>query len=763
MTPQEYNSNTFPKDSIDPAKKDKDWGLAYAKACWQDWSYYVPRTCFYNAGDRYELNRLYAIGDQPINNYKKWMGVDEQTNLSWLNIDWSVSPVVGTIRDIAISRMIQQEYGIVATPIDPLAKTELEQMYAGLKAKIAVRQMLQKQGSDLTQHPLLFPGSGEPIDEEELSMRIEFGEQFNRSKDAEQAIKLGLYNNNENIFRQQIFEDLFDYGVAGYYEWLGEDNKPKFRGVNVEAVISNYCRKKNFSDQRYAGELIDMDITDLAEVKNADGSLVFSPDQLETLSNDVAGRYSNQQLIGRSNSFFKGFDRGKVKVLQLRWFSYNDYYFNSYVDKNNNPQFEQKEYFKAKNAGKNGGKRKYDSKRIKVVYQINWIIGTDYAYDFKLATDMPRSQDPKKKWDTTLGYRFIAWNFYEMRAKSMMERLIPTIDQYQMNIYRMQNIKNRLVPSGWWVDLDMLEATALSRGGKNMGPLELLDMFWQTGILVGRSKDVMGDNVNYKPVIAMPNSIANEMAAIYQDMVGQIQLMKQMVGLNDATDATTIDQKTLNGATEAMNVNTNNALFRMQQAERELMQQLANDIMIRTQQGLKKGGISGFAPSLNSNALQFMQVSPTIGSRYYGIMLEEKSTDDQKMFLVQQMQPDIANGFLDSSDAIYILNTYNIKQAQQMWAYKVKKNKQAMSQQQQQMIMMQKQGDQQSAQLAAQLKEQLETMKKDMDFKEAEMVKQFDVMIAKIKTGSQEHIAHVGSATQMATAQMSQQEPATAE
>lgn len=727
---EEQYTATYPPADIDPAKKDMEWGIKYAHAAWSDWNYTIPRTVFYNAADKYEELRLYAIGKQPVNKYKKLMGVDEQTNLSWLNIDWSVRPIVAKYRDIAISRLIQQEYDIVATPIDPQAKGALDAFYADMKAKIAVRQLLQQQSPELASHPLVQAQAGEPIDMEEMEMRINFGEQFNRSKDAEQAIQLAFYQNGSKEFRKRLFEDFFDCGVAGYKEWLDKDNQPRFRKVNPEAVITNYCRFADFRDIIHAGEVTDVSLIDLAALRNDQGESVFTEDQLQDMRNNVAGKWSNPVMVGRSTNYFKGYDKFKVKVLDMQFFSYNDLNYENNVNRKGNVQFNEAPWYRRNNV-----KNKYIRKRIKVVYQIKWIIGTAYAYDFGLVKDMPRSSDPKKKAETKLSYRFYAPNFYEMRALGMMERLAPLVDDYQLTVYKIQNFKNRFVPNGWWIDLDALENVALNKGGDNMKPMDLLQMFFETGVLVGRSKDVMGDNVNYKPIIPISNTNADELAGLYNDLSMTLQQIQSMVGLNELTDASTPNPKTLNGVAGLAVESTNNSLFPIQFAERKLLEALASAMVVRMQQAIKKGNVAGYAPALNTNTLKFMEISPVISLRDYGIMLEEKPTDDQKQLLLQQMQNDIAQGLLDTSDAIYILNVYNIKQAQQMLAYKVRRNKQAQDQQKFQLNQQTIQGQQQSAMMTEQMKQQTLQMEYQLKMQLSQMEKEWDFKIKSLQMG----------------------------
>lgn len=736
-------TNTYPRNNIDPKDKNIEWGKQYAKAVWHDWNFSIPRTVFFNAADKYEELRLYAMGKQPIQKYKKLMGVDEQTNNTWLNIDWSVRPIITKYRDIAISRLMQQEYGIVGTAIDPTAKAELDQLYAQMKAKIAVRQLLQQQNPELANHPMLQPAPGDPMDFDEMEMRIQYGEQFNRAKDAEQAIQLGMYENKSDLFRKKLFENFFDCGIAGYKEWLGEDNKPKFREVNPEAVVTNYCRYSDFRDLIHAGEVIDVSLVDLATMG------LFTDEQLQTLANDVAGKWSNPSMVGRSTNYFKGYDKFKVKVLDLEFFSYNDYVYEQRVNRRGNQVFGRADY-----KSNNNVKDKYIRKCVKVVYKIKWIIGTELAYDFGLANDMKRSNNPRKKAETSLSYKFFAPNFYEMRALGMMEKLIPLIDDYQLTVYKIQNVKNRIVLNGWWIDLDALENVALNKGGENMKPMDLLTMFMETGVLVGRSQGVMGDNVNYKPIIPIQNSIATELAALYQDLQFTMNQIQTMTGLNDITDGSTPNAKTLVPGYENANLSTNNALQHMSFGEKMLYQQLAQDVLTRTQQGLRKGGIEGYAPALNTNTLMLISLSADLALHEYGIMLEEKPTDDQRQLLIQTLQMDIAQGLLNTSDVFYISNTFNVKQAQMILSYRVEKNRQKMEQSKMAINQQTIQGQQQSALMAEQAKQQTLQMEYELKMRLEHLKIMGQLEVEKIKLGAMAEMNAQTNQTKVATQAM---------
>jgi hypothetical protein len=705
----------YPNHAIDPAKKDKKWGMQYAKAAYYDWSFVYPKGIFANNGGDYEKFKLYALGKQPISIYKKMLIENEDANSTWMSVDWTVRPIIAAYRDKVISRLMDAPYGIVATPIDITAKTEATEYYNKMKVLLTAREAMMQQNPELANHPMLALQKGDPMDIEELEMRVEQGEQFNRSKDAELAIAVGMYENGVEAYRRRQAENNFDLGVTGYKEWLGDDNKSKFRDVVPDNVVTSYCKKGDFSDMVHAGELIDVPLVELATLYDEEGNRVFDEKMLQEFASSICGKWDNPTNMGASSG--RPYDKFKCKVLDMEFYSYNDMVYRDAPDANGNTDFRKAEYGRGKKS------EKYKRKCIQVVYKVKWIIGTDHCYDFGLMTDMKRAADPKKKAKTSLSYKFFAYNFHEMKAQGFMERLIPYIDEYQLTILKIQNFKNRAVPSGWWIDLDALENVALNKGGKNMEPKELLQMFFETGALVGRSKDAAGVpyGPNWKPIIPIENTAASELAMFYADLVNIFAAMDKITGLNDVTTGQP-KEKLLTAGYETSEMSTNHSIAPMRFAEKHLTQQLAGDVLLRMQQGVRRGGISGYAPALNTNLLKFMEISPDIAHRDYGIMLEEKTSNEEKQWLYQMMLPDIQNGFLDVSDAVYIINAFNAKQAQMIWAHRVKKAKELAHQRQMQLVDQQAKGNQAAALAQEQAKQktmmlevQVELQKKKLE------------------------------------------------
>ncbi len=709
MKYQQVNSSSsfpYPNHDVDPKDKGMSWCMEYAKAAYYDFNYGIMKAVFAGNGGDYQKWRLYGMGKQPITQYKKWLGVDMLTNQTWKSIDWSVRAIIPGYRDKVISKLMKEDYSIVATAIDAEAKTKTTELYNQLKAKLAVRQAIIQQNPQLATHPLITLQSGDPLDTEELEMRVSLGEQFNRSKDAEMAVELGFFENDYEVWRKSVYEDLFDWGVSGYWDWLGDDNHAKFERADSENVIISVSKDGSFKDIVHAGQVKPVSLIDLALLTNAEGNPLFTDKELQEFAGSIAGKFGNPNFTSIAfNQWMKPIDKFKCEVLDMYFYTYNDLSYRSVSDENGNADFRKMEYGRGKKS------EKYTRKRVRYVYKCKWIVGTDKCYDWGMMEDQKRDNNSKNKSYAKLPCKFVATNFYQMKVNSLMERLIPYGDEWQLTMLQIQNFKNRAVPSGWWIDLDALENVALNKGGKNMQPNALLQMFFDSGVLVGRSVDAAGNprGPNWKPVITIENKAASELAMFYQDLINIVQNIEKMIGYNDITSGNP-NPKTLVPGYEIANANTNDALYQLSFAERKLSESLAADVLCRMKQGIKKGSISGYAPykgALGVNTLRFIELDENLAASDYGIELQKKSTEQEKAWILNNVNADIANGFLDTSDAIMVIETHNAKQSMQILAYKVKKAKELQQQNQMQLQAQAGQQNMQAQQIASQNQQQI--------------------------------------------------------
>ena len=239
----------------------------------------------------------------------------------------------------------------------------------------------------------------------------------------------------------------------------------------------------------------------------------------------------------------------------------------------------------------------------------------------------------------------------------------------------------------------------------------------------------------------------------FNDLINSISMIERITGYNEVTSGNP-NPKTLVPGYQMAEQSTADALYPMSYAEEQITLQLAENSLCRMQQGIKKGAnVSGYAPALNSNTLRFIEIAPEIALRDYGIEIERRTTNDQKAWLLQQMQMDIQNGWLDTSDAVLLVNTKNVKQAQMIWAHRVKKAKEKQQQQELAKIQANNEGQQQSAMMAQQMATQQRQMEMDFELRKEQMKLEAELEKERMKIESMERIAMMNSQTKLAVAE----------
>ena len=722
----EQKQGGFPRHDIDPKDKNREWVLQFVKAAWDD---FRARGVKFGYNKKYEIEVIknYAQGNQSITKYKPLLDVSEDSNDTWLNIDWSIIPIVPKFRKIAISKMLANEYNIVATPIDSLAQDEASDWYNDLKTKIMMREVMLQQAPQYLEAPAISREPGEPVDLDELEMQSAYTYKHQAAIEAELGIKLIFEQNDITECRKRVFEELFDTGVAGYREWIDENNKIRLRPVRSDNLIVSFCKNADFSDKFYAGEIIEMSIADLRKVAGNQ----FSEDDYKQIATKVKGEYGNPTTISDYYvNYSYGYDRYKVRVLDIEFYSVNDLVYEERINRRGNLVFGRAGYDES-----NKRKDKYKRTSIKVVYKAKWIIGTDLMFDFGLCTDMKRAKSSMS--DTEMSFHIRSSDFYDMRAVGKMEQMIPIADAIQLAWYKLQNALNQSIPGAWDIDLDALEDIPLGSGGKKLDPKEVITMFFQRGLIVSRRRNMMGTNQNGPVVNYVENNSFKEVGIYWSQIQQYVQLLRDITGLNELTDGSTPNPRTLTTVARMASESTNNALGDITYAERRLIEKLAEAVILRLQDIVERGEVSGYIKSLGTNSIEFVRASEKISPYEFGILIENRPTDEQRMTLLTHLEQYRQTGLIEPEDDIMIRNTQNLKVAEQLLAYRVKKRKSEKQNEAMQMQQMNGQIQQQSAMVAEQAKQQTLQMEFQMKMELEKLKGEIQMQIAAMKIQSE--------------------------
>lgn len=649
----------FPDHDIDPKEKNDKFILDMAKAIWANRNFDCPNM-FYNKAERAAEIRNYALGRQSITKYQKELVADDQSDETWMKIDWTPRSDGMVLRNIALSKLQKAGFNIVATPVNQNAKDAQDEMFNQARVKIMMRDAMLKLNPELADTPQLKMMPGEVEDLEQLETEIEHNPKFIRAKDTEEAIGLVFYENGADIEFDAMAEDIVDFGAGIMKEWLDENNKVRLRHVPYDSFMASYTRKKDFSDITHAGEVVSVKLSDLSKK--------FGKEDMKTIMEQCAGKYGNPTTFGAYDVEYNGLDRFKAKVLDFEFISWNKRVIEVGTDKYGNKQA-------SKVSPKKSDKSNVIPRTVECVYKGKWVIGTDLVYDWGKAENQKRTVEVATMSKTKLSYHIYAANFDKMRATGMTEQMIPVIDDLNIATYKLRNFRNKMVPNGFDIDLSALENVALGAGGKKMEPQEILNMFFETGVLVSRRSGIsMDSNVNYKAINPIQNGMGDQLLAIGQDLRESKQALREITGLNELTDGSTPNPKMLTTIANLANESTNNALYPYVICRKRVIESTAKGCIQRLQIAIKQGPYDGF----NKDTGRWVTVPKSLKDFDYDIMIEDKPTDEQKQWLMNLLSKDIEAGYLDTGDVVTIINATNIKSAQIILSSKAKKAKERM-------------------------------------------------------------------------------------
>lgn len=716
---------TYPNPQIDPREKNYDWILQYCKAAYRDSRGYMPFGQLVTGNLKMAEIKMYALGKQPVDKYKKMMSPSDPSDASWRAIDWTVPAFMCKFREIELSKLHQKKFDFQAFAVDPLAKSDEDAYFNKMKVKIMMRQEAEKIGSPLADSPMLTPQPGEPEDMEQLMMQKEYGYKHVMAEEGEKAISLVFQQNNIEELRNQLEQNLYDYGIGALTQYLDENGMVKQRAINMEYFGCSYCEKPDFSDLVHWFEIVPTYVGDLAPY--------YTKAQMDDICQKAVGRNGNPGVYMPVNGFFnQSWNRFKVMVLQIKFLSINDTVYKEEVDKRGNVRFGKSSYKnkqflvntngKLEESGEGAGDNdynepydeddcrgeatpKYMGSARKVSYKAAWIIDTDYMHDFGIRENQNRKLS--SWWDTDLDIQIYAWNFYKMQFTGITERLIPLEDRACMAWFNLQNLSNKLIPYLINMDMTAIEGSfPFGKGGTKGKPADVIDFIFSNFIVPYRASDLQTRNPNYKPVTIEATGQLQAFAQLYEELAHTLDMMRLVSGLNEATDASTVNAKNLNSTNEAMVESTNNAIYQISNAEKNILLRTADAIVQKVQIAVQLGKVEGYAKALGTNAIQFFSINPAISLHELGIFIEDAPTQAQREALWQDVNIKESQGLLTVGDKAFVMTCRNLKQAYEVLDYKIQKRKEEQQQFQLQQTQAAAQGNAQVAQATEQMKQQ---------------------------------------------------------
>ena len=686
MIKTNYNSS-FPDQVVpDVEKASYDYGLQVGRAIESEW--------FRNDKgwqDRFNTNynnfhrlRLYARGEQSIQKYKDELSING--DLSYLNLDWKPVPVIPKFVDIVVNGMSQRSYDIKAYAQDPesiMKRTAYaEALQVDMMQKDFINKIKQTTGLDVSRSQ----GKGLDMESEEdiqLHMQMDYKESVEVAE--EEVINNVLANNKYDLTRRRLNQDLTILGIAATKTSFNRSEGVTVDYVDPASLVYSYTEDPNFEDLYYVGEVKPIS---LAELKKQFPYL--TPNELEEIQKYPGNQNYTRNWSGR-------YDDDTVQVLYFEYKTYTNQVFKikqtaSGLEK----ALEKQDTFIDAPEGDNFKKA---FRSIEVLYSGAKILGHEKMLEWKMAENMTRPFADTVK--VNMNYNIVAPRLYKGRIESIVSRITGFADMIQLTHLKLQQVMSRIVPDGVYMDIDGLSEVDLGNG-TNYNPAEALNMYFQTGSLVGRSMTQDG-GMNPGKVPIQELSTSNGMGKIQsliQTYEYYLKMIRDVTGLNEARDGTLPDKQSLVGLQKLAAANSNVATRHVLQASLYLTLRTCENISLRVADALMfpmtKQSLMSSISRYNVGTLEELS---SLNMHDFGIFLELEPDEEQKQVLEQNIQIALQAGQIDLEDAIDIREVANLKLANQMLK-KRRKDKAARDQQAQQANM------QAQAQSNAQLAEQ---------------------------------------------------------
>tara|TARA_R100001443_G_scaffold67395_1_gene76192 strand:- start:1440 stop:3851 length:2412 start_codon:yes stop_codon:yes gene_type:complete len=727
--------NGFPDPLADQQTKESDaYGLQYAKAIHSQWGKMNEASSLFAKRNKvFERSRDYANGTQDTSIYKQLLNSlsPNKGDGSLLNLDYTPVPILPKFVKVVVNKTLSRDPYPNLESIDPISSSEKnkkkDKMRMQVEAKELLRSLKQKTGVVLDMDPDAIPDT---LEEAEIFMDT------NVKTDAEIAAQIGTnmtlsWSNFSDTTYRRAVNDIVALGM-GVVKRRNDPNK----GISLEYVdpssfVHSYTEDPNFDDLVYAGSVKRISIQELKRLSA--GS--FEEEEYKKIAEQVKnkqgndpGKLSQTHYNERLQRTTYGYDEYMVDLLDFEFISVDCMHFEEKESRHGNKGF----YYKGFQYKEKPGsvfERTPHKMEMSVLYGGSYILGTDKLFNYGRSKNVPKNVHDISK--CRLSYSVAATNIRRMMPKSMVESCTGFADMLQLTHLKIQQAIAKAKPDGLIIDIEGLENVQLGKGGE-LQPLELHDIYEQTGVFYYRSKNPEGGFQN-PPIREIGNTIRNinELIGLYNHYM---QLIRDTTGINDAMDASSPKGEALVGVQQQAIAAGNNAIYDITNASMMLFKRVCSDV-VKCLQILPKESVlyKIYTNAIGEENMNVLSSFEELSMYNFGVHVVKEMEDKDKEYLEMNIQMAIQQQQIDLEDAMAVRALKDVNQAERLLIIRRKKR----MQEQQQMAM---QNSQQQAQQAAAAAEQASQARMgelqaqaQIDQQEIQLKGQLEMQLAQMK------------------------------
>ena len=651
---QQQSKTGFPSQAVlDEEKASYEYGLQVAKAVEEEWFKKDSGTNKYFVNkDNYHRLRLYARGEQSVQKYKNELSING--DMSYLNLDWRPVPIIPKFVDIVVNGIAERAYELKAYTQDVAGVEKrtkyVENMIADMENKSFFQQMQRITNINMfnTDEPENLPQNDEELS---LHMQLDYKQSIEIAEE-EAVSNLFALNKYENI-KKRIDYDITVIGIGCVKTSFNTAEGVKIQYVDPANIVHSYSESPYFEDMWYVGEVSNVTISELKKE--------FPQLTLEDLK-ELEDNKSNKLSYGsRENT-------PKKESVDVLYFEYKTWQNQVYKIKETatgaKKAIERTDEFRPP---KNPNERFNKVQRsIEVLYCGVIIVGKDKLLKWTLAENMTRPKSDVTK--VQMSYNIIAPRIYRGKIESLVGRMISFADMIQLTHLKLQQVLSKLVPDGVYLDADGIAEIDLGNG-TNYNPQDALNMYFQTGSVIGRSMTQDGEfNHGKIPIQELSSSGGNaKIQSLITSYNYYMQMMRDVTGLNEARDGSKPDEYSLVGLQKMAAANSNTATRHILQGGLYLTLKTAEACSLRISDVLQYSNTrSSFIQSLGRFNIATLSEIRELHLHDFGIYLDLMPDEEEKQMLENNIQMALQKDQIQLEDAIDVREIKNLKLANQL-------------------------------------------------------------------------------------------------
>ena len=688
-------SSYFPSQVVSDAEKmSEEYGLEVGRAIQNEWFTNDQGSSRYKSNQNTFHNlRLYARGEQAIQKYKDELSING--DLSYLNLDWKPVPILSKFVDIVVNGIADRTFDVKAYSQDAFGiqkRTEyMESIIRDIQTKDFNDYIAEAFNINIYQNDKeTLPDSKEEL---ELHMQLSYKQGIELAE--ETAINTLLDGNNYELIKRQFYYDLTVLGIGAIKNYFSPSEGSVIEYVDPADIVYSYTESPYFNDIYYIGEVKNIPVNELKK-------------QFPHLTNEdlkkITNNSSGYNRMGTSRGYVDSRERDRNSV-QVLYFNYKTYMNEVYKTKKTatgaDKAIERDDTYNPPSDSEEFGKL---SKSLEVLYDGAMVVGSDIMLKWELCKNMirPKSDYTKVK----MNYSIVAPRMYKGKIESLVSRCTGFADMIQLTHLKMQQVLSKMIPDGVYLDADGLAEIDLGNG-TNYNPQEALNMFFQTGSVIGRSFTQDGDmNPGKVPIQPLQTGAGSaKLQTLISTYNYYLQMIRDVTGLNEARDGSTPDSRALVGVQKLAAANSNTATRHILDSGLFLTADLAENLSLRISDILEFSPTKdAFIQKIGGFNVGILQELTDLYLHDFGIVLELSPDDEEKARLENNIQTALSAGLIDLDDAIDIREVKNVKLANQVLKLRRRKKLERDQQMAQQNIQAQAQANAQSSQVASQAK-----------------------------------------------------------